>query len=79
MNKAKELKDIISITELDPSKIYLMGVDEKETSIEDATIIYNNLFKAGIRVWIVPEGWIKSNIEISEEEAKWIKERIKER
>ncbi len=79
MNKAKELKNIKSITELDPSKIYLMGVDRKEVCIEAANVIHNNLFKAGIRVWIVPEDWIKSNIEISEEEAKWIKERIEER
>lgn len=60
MNKAKELKDIISITELDPPKTYLIGVKG----------FYHNLQRLGIeKVLIAPEDWIKSVRELSEEEA----------
>lgn len=81
MNKAKELKDKTSITELDPSKIYLIGVGGKlDELFETAKKIYDAMLQFGVeKVLIIPENLIKSVMEISEEEAKWIKERIEER
>lgn len=77
MNKTKELKDIISITELNPSKTYLVSVKGK---VGDGIMnIYHDLQKLGIKVLIVPEDWIESVMEISEEEAGRIARKIEER
>ena len=76
MNKAKELKDIISITELNPSKIYLIGV-KGNVKYDIMNVIYHNLQRLGIeKVLIAPEDWIKSVRELSEEEADRIDEKM---
>lgn len=69
MNKAKELKDVISITELNPSKTYLIGV-KGNVKYDIMNVLYHDLQRLGIeKVLIAPEDWIKSVRELSEEEA----------
>ena len=76
MNKAKELKDIISITELNPSKIYLIGV-KGNVKCDIMNVLYHNLQRLGIeKVLIAPEDWIKSVRELSEKEADRIDEKM---
>ena len=76
MNKAKELKDIMSITELDPSKTYLIGV-KGNVKHDIMNVLYHDLQRLGIeKVLIAPEDWIKSVRELSEEEADRIDEKM---
>ena len=42
MNKAKELKDIINITELNPSKTYLIGV-KGNVKYDIMNVLYHDL------------------------------------
>lgn len=81
MNKAKKLKDIKSITELDPSKVYLIGVGGKlDELFETAKKIYDAMLQFGVeKVLIIPENFIKSVIEISEEETEKVVKEIEKR
>ena len=76
MNKAKELKDIINITELNPSKTYLIGV-KGNVKYDIMNVLYHDLQRLGIeKVLIAPEDWIESVRELSEEEADRIDEKM---
>lgn len=81
MNKSKELKDITGITELDPSKIYLIGVGGKlDELFETAKKIYDAMLQFGVeKVLIIPENLIKSVMEISEEETEKVVKEIEKR
>ena len=81
MNKAKKLKDIKSITELDSSKVYLIGIGGKlDELFETAKKIYDAMLQFGVeKVLIIPENLIKSVIEISEEETEKVVKEIEKR
>lgn len=81
MNKAKKLKDITNITELDPSKVYLIGVGGKlDELLETAKKIYDAMLQFGVeKVLIIPENLIKSVMEISEEETEKVVKEIEKR
>lgn len=79
MNRTKEFKNVKSIVELDPSKVYLIEARKDKMDLQLAIRLSNKLLEAGVFAFIIPEDCIKNYQEFSTKEARKAMERVIEK